>query len=136
MDRLYPNRLLFLNALLLGIISIAFGVACQASILGRLVCIFSAALAGALLGLIAEKISIHSRLRNWPSARRLLVVVLIEALLIIYVLIPGLGAYTNIHPGRSPISVTPAELGLKAEDVTLRTEDGITIKGWYIPSKN
>lgn len=32
--------------------------------------------------------------------------------------------------------VTPADKGLTYEDVELTTKDGVTIRGWYIPSEN
>jgi pimeloyl-ACP methyl ester carboxylesterase len=67
---------------------------------------------------------------------RLVILVLLEMLLTIYLLMPLIQAYINTHPGRSPVVGTPADLGLNYEDVTLTTEDGVTLKGWYILGKN
>ena len=42
-----------------------------------------------------------------------------------------------MHPPRFPIGeVSPADLGLDYIDVTLSTEDSLTLRGWYIPSTN
>ena len=35
---------------------------------------------------------------------------------------------------RAPVDRTPAEAGLDYEDVAFRAGDGITIKGWFVPS--
>jgi fermentation-respiration switch protein FrsA (DUF1100 family) len=41
------------------------------------------------------------------------------------------------HPKRMPLCCdTPAEKGYTYEDVSVTTRDGVTIRGWYIPSKN
>jgi fermentation-respiration switch protein FrsA (DUF1100 family) len=38
---------------------------------------------------------------------------------------------TRQMPGRTPVSY-----GLEAEDVVVRTSDGLWLKGWYLPSRN
>jgi uncharacterized protein len=41
------------------------------------------------------------------------------------------------QPQRMPLCCkTPADKGLDYEDVEFTTEDGVAIRGWYIPSKN
>ncbi len=41
------------------------------------------------------------------------------------------------HPRRAPVCCTnPAEKGYAYEDVTLQTRDGLSIRGWYLPSRN
>jgi uncharacterized protein len=45
-------------------------------------------------------------------------------------------AYHWTHPQRIAPDITPAELGLTYEDVTLRTEDGLRLAAWYVPSQN
>ena len=35
---------------------------------------------------------------------------------------------------RTPIVRTPEEYGLEYEDITFKTKDGVTIKGWFIPA--
>jgi hypothetical protein len=39
------------------------------------------------------------------------------------------------HPSRE-IEQTPDQLGLKYEDITLTTSDGVHINGWFVPGKN
>lgn len=34
------------------------------------------------------------------------------------------------------ISATPKDIGLDFEDITLKTEDGLNISAWYVPSEN
>ena len=37
-------------------------------------------------------------------------------------------------PPRTPMLRTPADYGMEYEDISFVTEDGITIKGWFIPA--
>ncbi len=39
------------------------------------------------------------------------------------------------HPGKSNDSLMPDEYGLKYDDVTFRTEDGLNLNGWFFPGK-
>lgn len=39
-------------------------------------------------------------------------------------------------PPRTPILRTPAEYGMKFEEITFTTTDGVTIKGWFIPANS
>ena len=42
-----------------------------------------------------------------------------------------------IQPARASICCeTPGDLGLKYETITLTADDGVTLAGWYIPSRN
>jgi pimeloyl-ACP methyl ester carboxylesterase len=55
----------------------------------------------------------------------------------LYFGLPLLQAYNAMHPPRFPVgAVSPADLGLDYMDVTLSTEDNLTLRGWYIPSTN
>lgn len=36
----------------------------------------------------------------------------------------------------APSDFTPSDLGLKFEELSLRTEDGLTLAGWYVPAPN
>jgi len=41
------------------------------------------------------------------------------------------------HPARAPVCCdTPATAGVTYEDVAFQTSDGLTLKGWYVPSRN
>jgi hypothetical protein len=63
--------------------------------------------------------------------------VILIASLGLYFGLPLWQAHGAMHPPRHPIgSVSPADLDLDYIDVTLPTEDGITLHGWYIPSTN
>ena len=41
------------------------------------------------------------------------------------------------HPARLPVCcATPADRGLAYEEVAFTTADGLTLRGWYVPSRN
>src|SRR3972149_4968729 len=43
----------------------------------------------------------------------------------------------RVPPARTSICcATPADFGFAYEAVTLQTTDGLTLRGWYIPSRN
>lgn len=74
---------------------------------------------------------------DWRYFRNLFVTAFVALVFAFYVIIPIASAYRAIHPTRHPVGlVSPADLDLNYEDVTLRTKDGVTLSGWYIPSKN
>jgi fermentation-respiration switch protein FrsA (DUF1100 family) len=74
---------------------------------------------------------------GWRYFRNLLVTALVALAFAFYGIIPIVSAYRGIHPTRFPVgSVSPADLDLNYEEVTLRTQDGVTLSGWYIPAKN
>jgi dienelactone hydrolase len=53
------------------------------------------------------------------------------------VIIPIYDAYRGMHPIRYPIgSVSPADLDLPYIEITLPTDDGLSLSGWYVPSAN
>ncbi len=54
----------------------------------------------------------------------------------LYFGVPLWQAHNAMHPPRFPIAISPADLDLDYIDVTLSTEDGLTLHGWYIPSTN
>lgn len=43
------------------------------------------------------------------------------------------GAYRTLHPPRRPLDTTPAQHGMAYRDVSFRTADGLTLRGWWIP---
>lgn len=62
--------------------------------------------------------------------------VILAALLGLYFGVPLWQVHNAMHPPRFPITISPADLGLDYIDVTLSTEDDLTLHGWYIPSTN
>jgi pimeloyl-ACP methyl ester carboxylesterase len=63
--------------------------------------------------------------------------VILVVSLSLYFGLPLLQAYNAMHPTRFPVgSVSPADLDLDYIDVTLSTEDNLTLHGWYVPSTN
>jgi uncharacterized protein len=91
---------------------------------------------GALVGHLSERFFARFRGHVRFYRMRLVILVLVEMLLTVYLLIPALQAYINTHPGRAPITGSPADQGIEYENVSLNTEDGVTLKGWYLPSHN
>jgi pimeloyl-ACP methyl ester carboxylesterase len=61
----------------------------------------------------------------------------IGALFLMYVGHPYYLSRGWSHPKRSAVCcVTPADYGLDYEDVSFNTSDGLTLRGWYVPSTN
>lgn len=61
----------------------------------------------------------------------------IGVLFILYVGHPFYLSYGWAHPKRLPVCcVTPADHNMTYEDVSFTTSDGLTLRGWYIPSNN
>ncbi|HEX9273691.1 MAG TPA: alpha/beta fold hydrolase [Candidatus Binatia bacterium] len=44
------------------------------------------------------------------------------------------GFYSSIRPPKIISSITPRDLKMNYEDVSFKTADGLTLRGWYIPS--
>ena len=58
-------------------------------------------------------------------------------LFLFYVAFPIIHANSVAHPKRLPVCCrTPSDVGLAYEDVAIETSDGLTLRGWYIPSQN
>lgn len=47
-----------------------------------------------------------------------------------------LGFYLAIRPFRIISTITPKSFNLVYENVTFRTDDGVTLRGWFIPNNN
>jgi pimeloyl-ACP methyl ester carboxylesterase len=60
----------------------------------------------------------------------LLLILLIVIVLVISIVFSGI----VLHSRRQPIVKTPQAYGMPYEDVEFRSVDGLTIKGWFIPS--
>jgi uncharacterized protein len=44
------------------------------------------------------------------------------------------GFYISIRPPKIISSISPRDLRMKYEDISFQTADGLTLRGWYIPS--
>jgi hypothetical protein len=71
--------------------------------------------------------------RIWRYTRRALVG-LAAALVAVVLVVPFLIAYGTTHLARG--YVPEADLGAEYEEVTFTTEDGLDLRGWYVPSSN
>ncbi|GAB7389364.1 alpha/beta hydrolase [Bacillaceae bacterium] len=75
--------------------------------------------------------------RKASAGRRLLA--LVGGLLLLAVVLSfALSAYigwTLTHPARKPLEDSPDRHGLRYENVTFVSEDGVTLKGWWIPAR-
>jgi uncharacterized protein len=94
-------------------------------------------LAGLLLlgvGIATLWRSRRSDVRLWWRYGRRLVFAVATAVIAVAVLIPFSIGYVVTHVLRA--EVPRAELGAAYEDVEFTTNDGLKLKGWYIPSKN
>ncbi len=79
--------------------------------------------------------------RGWRYWRNLLLAALaaslVGCLFLFYIAFPIIHATGVAHPKRAPVCcATPADLGFAYEDVAFETSDGLTLRGWYIPSQN
>src|SRR5512135_1583960 len=105
------------NGIICGILGATFGI-----VLGN---ILPWLIGGLLAGVALDRTSIllFSKFGNraWLNRHRLLLLALVEALFALYILVPTIAAFADVHPTRLPIAVTPTELGLSAEQVSLMT---------------
>jgi uncharacterized protein len=74
---------------------------------------------------------------------RYLLGLLVTVILGITLAITGMGIYQALasseaffRPVRLKLCCTPADLGLTYEDALFETQDGLSLRGWYLPSKN
>lgn len=91
-----------------------------------------AAAAGLVL-LVAGVALLTLHLHRWW---RLLAIPAVVTLLL-YVVVPVVMAVIATHPPAKDVEArTPATAGLSYRDVSVRTSDGVTLSGWYVPSRN
>jgi len=97
------------------------------------------ALAGAATLLALGAILTHRAIerpvrRNLGWAARRLLVVASAYITLSYLFIPVLTAAHATHPKQAPVAVV--DLGVAYESVSFATRDGLTLSGWFIPSRN
>jgi uncharacterized protein len=125
------RNLIFVNTLIGGIVGAAVG-----SLDIFLPWLIGGLVAGALYGWICELVFGKLIELKILYARRMLIMVLSEVLLILFVLIPLYRAFLITHPMRSPVLATPSDFGQIYESITLTASNGVQLAGWYIPSRN
>lgn len=137
-DRQGARSMLAAVAIVFGIVAMAAGLAVALPWIGADG--WSAVTAGAVLAVIGGFASlVLGVIVVWRSVRwkgRVATIVLV--VLGVYAIgwpIAIAVAVTNV-PRRPVGSETPADLGLEYEEVTMRTDDGVRLSGWYVPSEN
>ncbi len=82
----------------------------------------------------------HRNRRYWRNLALAVLLALVSggcliALFLAFVLIDNMGRL--LEPPRTPLTQKPSDYGITIyRDVTLTSSDGITLRGWYIPSQN
>lgn len=69
---------------------------------------------------------------RWPSWARM-GLRLLAAVLAVWLAASFVAERTSLHPPRRGIGPTPAARGMAYSDVSFRTRDGLTLRGWWIP---
>ncbi|PIY95684.1 MAG: hypothetical protein COY66_06165 [Candidatus Kerfeldbacteria bacterium CG_4_10_14_0_8_um_filter_42_10] len=72
------------------------------------------------------------------KAKRFMLKILIELAIIIVgwaLVVSFFAFYTSIRPKKIIGSVTPESFGYQYQAVSFKTEDGLNLKGWFVPSK-
>ncbi len=120
-----------INTLVGGVVGAAFG-----SFGNLLLWLAGGLLVGAVIGLANERLFERApTLTRWYKLRTV-ILVFAEVLLVIYLLIPAYAAYHMTHPFRLPVEGSPANFGMAYEEAAIPAADGVTLKGWYVPSQN
>ncbi|MEK6922649.1 MAG: alpha/beta fold hydrolase [Nanoarchaeota archaeon] len=60
---------------------------------------------------------------------------IILILLVIIIIFSFLNFYISIHPPKFKTNLAPTAYSLDYEEITLKTTDGLKLKGWFIPKK-
>ena len=63
---------------------------------------------------------------------------ILSILILLIIMVGGVSAYAfyiSVRPRRFVSGISPANFGLKYEEVNFKTNDGITLKGWFIPKE-
>jgi len=75
----------------------------------------------------AVRLSITSRVPARLALRALGVI------LVAWLAASFIGERAVLHPPRRSLGTTPAQLGMRYTDVSFKTADGLTLRGWWIP---
>ena len=81
--------------------------------------------------------STPARKRNVFYWLRLIAFFIFVLYLAVVLTLPVYFGIQQIHPAHSQICCeTPSDYGLNFENVSFQTHDGLTLRGWHIPSQN
>ncbi|EWT03493.1 hypothetical protein N865_17375 [Intrasporangium oryzae NRRL B-24470] len=94
------------------------------------------AVLAALAGLVLLVLGFRSMWRTGHPVARLVAAPLVIVLVATAALTLGQAVAATVVPRAALGDRTPASLGLRYEDVTARTADGVRLAGWYVPSAN
>ena len=94
-------------------------------------------LVGLSLGLAVELLLGRLGLTHWLYQRRVLLVIMLQIPIAVFVVGPYAYVLVETQPNRHSICCeTPLDYGAEQyEEVTIRTNDGITLAGWYVPPR-
>lgn len=85
-------------------------------------------------GLVLLVLALVVLVRSLPGWRWRIAAVPVGALIVMWGLFPlGIAVYATHAPR---YVITDVDLGRPYEDVSFETSDGLTIRGWYVPSQN
>jgi hypothetical protein len=121
--KILQHRVIVTNALICAVVGVAFG-----SLSGRFTeWVLGGLVLSMVLGALADGVFLGFVKNQKIAQHRLLIVVALAALLAIYVVIPGYGAYNVVHPFRYATAVTPMDLGIEHEDIEFVTSDSVKL---------
>lgn len=126
------HRAIVIHTLFSGIAGFVFGAVGE----GFAAWLVGGLIFGAAIGWLTERVIRRFKIREDRHLRVILVTLIVEALLIVYLVVPTYGAYFSVYPTRTLPNLNPGDLGIEYEEVWLETEDGVRIAAWHVPSSN
>ena len=72
---------------------------------------------------------------EWISFLPKIALTIALLLLLIVVGLSFLLVWSNVHPPRYPLRTSPASYGVPFEEVSFSAQDGMQLKGWYLPAR-
>ncbi|HSP08974.1 MAG TPA: alpha/beta hydrolase [Candidatus Dormibacteraeota bacterium] len=75
----------------------------------------------------------RARLKHLPSLSVGFALRALAALLVVWLAASFIAERTTLHPPRRALGPTPAARGMSYIDISFKTSDGLTLRGWWIP---
>jgi len=75
----------------------------------------------------------RARLNPLPRLSALFALRALAILLVVWLAASFIAERTTLHPPRRALGPTPAARGMSYDDVSFKTSDGLTLRGWWIP---